>query len=114
MNCSETALSCAWAFLLTLGLAAAAAEPQRLTTDGKLKSAPVFANSKEIVFAVHEAPNWVALKRLKLKDGTQELLLPTLKAHQFDPAFSLDGRYHCFALSATSPQLVLVIQDTAE
>jgi len=79
-----------------------------------LKSAPVFANSKEIVFAVHEAPNWVALKRLKLKDGTQELLHPTLKAHQFDPAFSPDGRYHCFALSATSPQLVLVIQDTAE
>src|SRR6266542_7158017 len=60
---------CICALLLTLGLSAApAAEPQRLTTDGKLKSAPVFANSKEIVFAVHEAPNWVALKRLKLKD----------------------------------------------
>jgi TolB protein len=103
--------------LLTLGLTAGllhAAGPQRLTTDGTLKSAPVFASRQEIVFAVHEAPNLVALKRLKLKDGTQELLHPTLKAHQFDPAFSADGRYHCFALSATSPQLVLVIQDLVE
>ena len=62
----------------------------------------------------HEAPNLVALKRLKLKDGTQELLHATVKAHQFDPTFSPDGRYHCFALSATSPQLVLVIQDLTE
>jgi Tol biopolymer transport system component len=82
--------------------------------DGKLKSAPVFAGNEEIVFAVHEAPTLVALKRLKLKDGTQELVHPSLKAHQFDAAFSRDGRYHCFALSSTSPQLVLVIQDTRD
>src|SRR5215468_1188571 len=115
MNCSEALLPSVWGLLLALGLPTApAAEPQRLTTDGKLKSAPTFASRQEIVFAVHEAPNLVALKRLRLKDGTQELLHPTVKAHQFDPAFSPDGRYHCFALSATSPQLVLVIQDTKE
>jgi len=90
------------------------AQSQRLTTDGKLKSAPVFVGSEEIVFASHEVPNLVALKRLKLRDGTQERLHPGLTAHQFDPAFSPDGRYHSFALSATSPQLVLVIQDTKE
>src|SRR5579864_4229792 len=114
MNCSEPPRICIWTALLALSLPAGwlyGAEPQQLTTDGKLKSAPVFASRQEIVFAVHEAPNLVALKRLKLKDGTQELLHSTLKAHQFDPTFSLDGRYHCFALSATSPQLVLVIQD---
>jgi Tol biopolymer transport system component len=85
--------------------------PQRITTDGKRKLSPVFANAEEIVFAVHEIPNLVTLKRLKLKDGVQERLHPQLTAHQFDPAFSLDGRYHCFVLSSTSPQLVLVIQD---
>ena len=74
MNCSETRF--AWAALLILSLSAHAAGPQRLTSDGKLKSAPVFASSQEIVFAVHEVPNLVALKRLKLKDGTQELLHP--------------------------------------
>jgi TolB protein len=105
------------ALVLVLGLPDGllrAAEPQRLTTDGKLKSAPVFAGDQEIVFSVHDSPNLVALKRLKLKDGTQERLHPSLTAHQLDPAFSPDGRYHCFALSASSPQLVLVIQDTRE
>src|SRR4051812_11595694 len=111
MNCSELHRGWTWIVLLALSLPAGllqAAGPQRLTTDGKLKSAPVFASSQEIVFAVHEVPNLVALKRLKLKDGTQELMHSTLKAHQFDPTFSPDRRYHCFALSATSPQLVLV------
>ena len=91
------------------------AEPQRLTDDGKRKLAPVFvAGGNEIVFAVHESPNLVALKRRKLADGSEERLHPTVAAHQFDPAFSADGRYHCYAMSSTSPQLVLVIQDTQE
>ncbi len=102
------------AALLLLTVALAAGEAERLTTDGKLKSAPVFASANEVVFAVHDIPNQVVLKRLKLKDRTQELAHPSLKAHQFDPAFSPDGRYHCFSLSSTSPQLVLVIQDTRE
>jgi TolB protein len=91
-----------------------AAEPQRLTSDGKLKFAPVFVGPREVVFAVHDVPNLVALKRLKLADGPAERLHPALTAHQYDPAFSADGRYHCYALSSTSPQLVLVIQDTKE
>jgi Tol biopolymer transport system component len=91
------------------------AEPQRLTRDGKRKLTPAFAaGGREIVFAVHEVPNLVALKRLKLAEGTPERLHPALTAHQFDPAFSADGRYHAFALSSTSPQLVLVIQDTRQ
>lgn len=87
------------------------AEPIRLTSDGKRKFAPVFVSSQEIVFAAHETPNLVALKRLKLNDGTQERLHPSLTAHQYDPTFSRDGRFHCFTMSATSPQMVLVIQD---
>ena len=34
--------------------------------------------------------------------------------HQFDPAYSRDGRYHAYSRSSTSPQMVLVIQDTLE
>src|SRR5207253_1086427 len=77
-----------------------AAEPEQLTTDGKLKLAPVFVSRQEIVFSVHESPNLVALKRLKVKDRTQERLHPAVTAHQFDPAYSADGRYHCYAMSA--------------
>src|SRR5262249_34294793 len=89
-------------------------EPQQLTTDGKLKSAPAFVSRQEIVFAVHDSPNLVALKRLKVKEGTQEKVHPSVTAHQFDPAYSADGRYHCYAMSSNSPQMVLVIQDTKE
>jgi TolB protein len=90
------------------------AQPRRLTTDGRRKIAPVFVGKEEIVFAAHEASNLVALKRLKLKNGSQTRVHPQLTAHQFDPAFSSDGRFHAFALSANSPQLVLVIQDSKE
>jgi len=90
-------------------------ELRRLTTDGKRKLAPVFtAGGQEIVFAVHEVPNQVVIKRLKLKDGSQERLHAAVTAHQFDPAFSLDGRWHCFVMSSTTPQLVLVVQDLKE
>jgi TolB protein len=90
-------------------------EHQRLTHDGKLKFAPTFVHGdQELTFAVHEAPNLVAIKRLRLAGGAQERVHPGISDHQFDPAFSADGRYHCFAMSATSPQLVLVIQDTKE
>jgi TolB protein len=89
------------------------AEVQQLTQDGKRKLAPVCLNGgQEVAYAVHDAPNLVAIKRRRLADGFEARLHPGLTAHQFDPAFSPDGRYHCFTLSATSPQMVLVIQDT--
>lgn len=87
------------------------AEPRRLTLDSKRKLAPAFINAQEIAVAVHEAPNLVAIKRCLLRDGVQERLHPTMTAHQFDPAFSRDGRSHAFAMSSNSPQMVLVIQD---
>jgi TolB protein len=117
MSCSDVPRVALGGLVLVLCLAAGplrAGEPLRLTADGKLKSAPAFAGPEEIVFAVHEAPNLVALRRLKVKEGIQELVHPAVKAHQFDAAYSADGRYHCFAMSSTSPQLVLVIQDARE
>ena len=97
-------------------LAASGAEPaKRLTTDGTLKFTPVFVNAgEEVVFATHELPNLVAIVSLKLSDGSRRRLQPGSVNHQFDPAFSRDGRYHAFGRSSTSPQMVLVIQDTHE
>jgi Tol biopolymer transport system component len=100
--------------LALFAAAARAAEPQRLTDDGKLKLAPVFVTSQEVVFSTHEIPNLVALIRLNLQDGSRQRLHPAITAHQYDAAFSADGRYHCYAMSSTSPQLVLVIQDLKE
>jgi Tol biopolymer transport system component len=84
---------------------------RRLTHDGRRKLAPAFLNAREIAVAVHTAPTLVAILRLGLEGGAPQRLHPSATAHQFDPAFSRDGRLHAFALSATSPQMVLVIQD---
>ena len=79
----------------------------------RLKLAPVFVDKgDDVVFATHEAPNLVAIVRLKLSDGSRRRMHPTVVNHQFDPAFSRDGRLHAYARSSTSPQMVLVIQDT--
>jgi len=100
---------------LSSSVAALGGEPVRLTTDGTLKLAPVFVNNgDEVVFATHEAPNLVSIVRLKLSDGSRRRVHPTVVNHQFDPAFSRDGRQHAYARSATAPQMVLVIQDTNE
>ncbi|MFI5459951.1 MAG: TolB family protein [Isosphaerales bacterium] len=98
---------------LSFGVPARAGEPIRLTTDGTLKLAPVFqSNGDEVVFATHEGPNLVSIVRLKLSDGSRRRMHPTVVNHQFDPAFSRDGRLHAYARSSTAPQMVLVIQDT--
>jgi TolB protein len=85
--------------------------PRRLTHDGRRKLAPAFRSAREIAVAVHVAPTLVAILRLGMEGGPLERLHPSATAHQFDPAFSADGRRHAFALSATSPQMVLVLQD---
>ena len=46
-----------------------------------------------------------------MSDGSRRREYPTVTSHQFDPAFSRDGRFHAYAMSSTSPQMVLVIQN---
>ncbi len=94
---------------------AVADKPIRLTHDGKRKLSPVFMpGGDSIAFTVHHVPNQVIVKRLNLTDGSQEPLFPADPAHQFDAAFSRDGRYRSYCRSASIRQLVLVIQDTRD
>lgn len=93
----------------------AAAEPRRLTHDGRLKLAPTFVSAgREIAFSVHDIPNRVTLTRLRLTDGVETRMLPDTELHQFDVDISRDGRFIVFARSSGSPQLTLVIKDTRE
>jgi Tol biopolymer transport system component len=88
---------------------------KQLTHDGILKFAPCFLpGGKEIVYSAHDVPNRVSLIRLHLDSGKTELVHPNVTDHQFDAAWSADGRYHCFAMGSTSPQLVLVIRDSRD
>jgi Tol biopolymer transport system component len=101
--------------LLFSNVLARGAESTRVTTDGTLKLTPVFINNgDEVAFATHEAPNLVSIVRLKLSDGSRRRQHPTVVNHQFDPAYTRDGRLHAYARSATAPQMVLVIQDSQE
>ena len=91
-------LRCGPAAGIALCLAVSAArggEALRLTHDGTLKFSPVFVGEgREVVYAMHESPNLVALQRLKLEGGASERMHPSVVAHQLDPAFNASGRWH--------------------
>ena len=122
MSCSDphtfhppTSWIIALVILLSSGVLAVGEEPSRITTDGTLKLTPVFINNgDEIAFATHEKPNLVSIVHLRIRDGSRLRQHPTVVNHQFDPAYSGDGRLHAYARSATAPQMVLVVQDTRE
>jgi len=100
---------------LLLARGAVAAEPKQLTVDGQFKLAPTWtADGKSIVYAVHDVPTHVTVKRLWIDEGREEKLLPNVSAHQFDPAISPDGVYLCFARSSGNPQLEVVIHHLAD
>ena len=118
MSYSKHAFRCGFYQAIALFVAAlalettAASEPVRITVDGTLKIAPVFiGKGEELAFATHEQPTMVSIERLRLSDGTRRREHSTVTSHQFDPAYSRDGRFHAYAMSATAPQMVLVIQD---
>ena len=106
------------AVLILMAVAATAArgaEPRRLTDDGRLKLAPIFLGTgEEIAFAVHDVSNRVTLMRLRLADGSQTRMFPAIEQHLLDVAVSRTGRYVAFTRAATSPQLSLVIRDSAD
>ncbi len=116
MGCSNTPFAVILTtFCVCLGVGTVdGSEPRQLTFDGDLKLAPVFVDGgAAVVFSAHRHPNRVGLIRLNLKDGKQQLLYPSLTPHQYDAAFSADGRFHCYVMSSISPQLVLVFSNLA-
>ncbi|HLJ11028.1 MAG TPA: hypothetical protein VKU82_07560 [Planctomycetaceae bacterium] len=110
MICCRAAIA-----VVAMGALAAAGEPRRLTHDGRLKLAPVFMrDGQELAYSVHDVPNRVTVMRMSLADGTQSRMFPETEQHLFDAAVSRDGRYVAMARSSGSPQLHLVIKDTAQ
>ena len=90
-------------------------ESTRLTDDGQLKFSPTFCDGgRTVVYAVHDVPNRVSLVRFDLESGRKERLYPEMQVHQFDPAFSRDGRWHAYCRSSGSPQMLLIVRDRQE
>src|SRR5437762_929785 len=87
--------------LLTAAACVRAAEPRRLTDDGRLKLAPVFlGDGSEIAYSVHDVPNRLTLMRLKLADGSQTRMFPEIEQHLLDLTMSRNSRYVVFARAA--------------
>lgn len=85
---------------------------KRLTTDGRLKTDPVFLpGGAAVVYSVQEKSTQFSLMRLNLADGSVERLHPLAQTTEFEPAFSPDGRYCAFVQSQGNLKLNLVIRD---
>jgi Tol biopolymer transport system component len=99
--------------LALLAVSPCAAQEKRLTSDGRLKSAPVFLDreGKELAYVVQDGPNCLRLMRLKLADGTTTAISPRETNSQMEPACSADGRYLAFVQSRGNLTLGLVIRD---
>ena len=118
MNCSRNSLRHI-ALLAVLQLASLAslqaADPVRLTTDGHLKRDPIFIQfGREIVYTLLESPVQLRLMRLELTDKTTAPLHANVSKNEFEPDFSLDGRYEAFVQSRGNLSLALVIRDTKQ
>lgn len=92
-----------------------AAEPVRLTDDGKLKSDPTFVNEgRQLVFTWLEQDDRLRLMRMSMKTKKFEPLHKDVTKSEFEAAFSPDGRYYAFVQSRGNLNLALVIRNTKE
>jgi Tol biopolymer transport system component len=90
-----------------------AAEPKRLTSDGRIKRDPVFLGSSgnSLVYCQLEKPTQLRLMKLTLPDGQPEPLHPSETRSEFEPAASADGRFVAFVQNRGNLSLALVIED---
>lgn len=105
--------------LLGIGAAAADEPPQRarqpvarLTTDGQLKSDPVFiAGGEKIVFTLQETFNQLSLMQLRLSDGQLERFRPGVNSSHYAVSFSADERRFAYLENDGNLHVKLVIHD---
>ena len=92
---------------------AEAAEPRRLTHDGRVKRDPVFVgqSGKSLIYSQLEKPTQLRLMKLPLPDGSPEPVHPSETRSEFEPALSADARFLAFVQNRGNLSLALVIED---
>lgn len=105
----------ALSFFPTFHPVASAADPERLTTDGRLKQDPVFARGGADLYYVDQ-PTAVQLRvvRRTMADGTTVPVHPEQTKAEYEPTVSADGRWLAVVSSRGNLSLALVIEDTVE
>jgi TolB protein len=114
MNFSDRHPLCtfaSWLLMLCLALSARA-ESVRLTTDGVLKTSPVFCRkSTELIYAVLENPKRFRLMRMDLASRAVDALRKDASTAEFEPACSRDGRYCAFVRQKGVLSLSMAVLD---
>jgi len=86
---------------------------ERLTTDGRIKNSPAFADRSgtELIYVLQERPVQFRLMRMKLADKVGVQIHPQQTKTEFEPALSADGNVLAFVQSRGNLSLALVIHD---
>ena len=89
-----------------------AAEPVRLTTDGRMKFTPVFVDGDTtLTYVDFENPKVFRLKSLDWKTRQVKAIHEAAPAPEFDPAYSADRNYFAFLRATGGLQVSLVIRN---
>jgi Tol biopolymer transport system component len=95
-----------------MGPAGAHADEQ-LTTDGRIKYSPIFADrtGTEILYVLQERAVQFRLMRMKLTDRSVTVVHPDRTKTEFEPSVSPDGNLMAYVQSRGNLSLALVIYD---
>lgn len=89
-----------------------AAEPIRLTQDGRQKSSPVFRDEgRELVYVDFADATLFQLRRLVLADLTSELLHPMSTTAEFEPSIAADGEAYAHLKLRGVLSISIVVRD---
>lgn len=88
---------------------------KRLTTDGRMKTSPVFVDrtGSELLFVVEESPVQMRLMKLTLADGAIAPVHPKQTKNEFEPGLSPDGQWLAFIQNRGNLSLAIVIENRA-
>ena len=88
-----------------------AGEPQRLTSDGRIKFTPVFLDADSVAYVDFEKPELTVIKRLKLSDGVVTPLHAKADTQELEPAFFSGGDRCVFLRARGTLSVGMVIRD---
>ena len=107
-------LSIRLAILLIIGLSpfADAAEPMRLTSDGKMKQDLCFTHdTQELIYSVLKTPQLIKLQRLNLDSGTVEDFHTSANTNEIYIDFAKDMKHYAYIRNDGNLHTVLQVQD---
>jgi len=107
-------LSIRLAILLIIGLSrfADAAEPVRLTNDGKMKQDLCFTHdTQELIYSVLKTPQLIKLQRLNIDSGTIEDFHTSANTNEIYIDFAKDMKHYAYIRNDGNLHTVLQVQD---